>query len=176
MMGYILNYLLKISLFIIFLQNISFAEIDIQNIKKNEDGVNVDYKLNFQINDELEKLINKGISIEMTEEVIVHERRKYLPNRQLFKKINIIVIEFHPLIKKYYLKNSVNRSQYDNLNSLVDDLNRVKTIFLDLKIEDKKIYDTQIVWKINENSLPKSLQLNIKKQNWLEIDQYKFIL
>lgn len=175
-MGYILNYLLKISLVIIFLQNISFAEIDIQDIKKNEDGVNVDYKLNFQINDELEKLINKGISIEMTEEVIVHERRKYLPNREVFKKINIIVIEYHPLIKKYYLKNYVNRSQYDNLNSLVDDLNRIKTIFLDLKIEDKKIYDTQIVWKINENSLPKSLQLNIKKQNWLEIDQYKFKL
>ena len=30
--------------------------INTKDIKKNEDGVNVDYKLNFQINDELEKL------------------------------------------------------------------------------------------------------------------------
>ena len=83
MTAFFFNFLVKISSLLIFCLSSSFAEI---SVNKNDDNkIELEYALNYQMNEEFEEIIDKGISINLIEEIkIVKERHGLLLDADAF--------------------------------------------------------------------------------------------
>ena len=100
MMVYILKSLLKISLAWIVFLNISYADIIVQEQKF--DSIKIKYFLDYELDNDLKKIIEKGISIQILETITVKRKNKYLFDNVIFNITKNMKIEYHPLIKKFY--------------------------------------------------------------------------
>src|SRR5210317_655502 len=160
MTAFFFNSLLKISFLIILCSSSAMGEIIINNIDDNK--IEIEYELNYQIHNEFEKIIEKGISINILKEIY---------SQKNYKKI-----EYHPLINKYYLYDRGEKKSYLSLTELIIDINKKRE--LQLKINKKDINNNLLIinWRIEQNSLPKSLQLNLKKPDWLVLKTLTYSL
>ena len=150
------------------------GEIIVNNIDDNK--TEIEYELNYQMHKEFEKIIEKGISINVLEEIKIIKERDYFFDKEIYSQKNYKKIEYHPLINKYYLHDRGERKSYLSLNELIIDINKKKE--LQLKINKKDINNNLLIidWRIEQNSLPKSLQLNLKKPDWLVLKTLTYSL
>ena len=74
MMVYILKSLVKISLAWIVFSNISYADIIVD--EQNLDSTKIKYFLDYELDNDLKKIIEKGISIQILEKIIVKRKKK----------------------------------------------------------------------------------------------------
>ena len=170
MMVYILKSLIKISLAWIVFSNISYADIIVDG--QNLDSTKIKYFLDYELDNDLKKIINKGISIQILETIIVKRKNKYFFDNMLFKRTKNIKIEYHPLIKKFYFFEESEKFSFTDLNELVIFINKPR--YLTLKnIKDSKNKELTITWEIDQKNLPKSLQLSLKKPNWMIIKRLR---
>jgi hypothetical protein len=165
MMAFFFNFLLKISFLITLFASCAIAEII---VNKNDDGkqIQIEYELNYQMHEEFERIIDKGISINILEEIKIIKERDYFFDKEIASQKNYKRIEYHPLIKKYYFYERSEKKSYLSLTELIVDINKKRE--LQLKIDKKDINNNLLIinWRIEQNSLPKSLQLNLKKPDW----------
>jgi hypothetical protein len=166
MMVYILKSLVKISLAGIVFLNVAFADIIVD--EQNVDSIKIRYFLDYELDNDLKKIIDKGISIQILETIIVKRKNKYLFDNVLFKKIKNIKIEYHPLIKKFYFFEESEKFSFAQLNELVSFINKPRHLSIENN-KDWKNKELTITWEIDQKNLPKSLQLSLKKPNWMII-------
>lgn len=166
MMVYILKSLIKISLAWIVFSNISYADIIVN--KQNLDSTKIKYFLDYELDNDLKKIINKGISIQILETIIVKRKNKYFFDNVVFKRTKNIKIEYHPLIKKFYFFEESEKFSFTDLNELVIFINKPRYLILE-NTKDSKNKELTITWEIDQKNLPKSLQLSLKKPNWMII-------
>ena len=175
MMAFFFNFLLKISFLITLCASSAIAEII---INKNDDGkqIQIEYELNYQMHEEFEKIIDKGISINILEEIKIIKERDYFFDKEIASQKNYKRIEYHPLIKKYYFYERSEKKSYLSLTELIVDMNKKRE--LQLKIDKKDINNNLLIinWRIEQNSLPKSLQLNLKKPDWFVLKTLTYSL
>lgn len=150
------------------------GEIIVNNIDENK--IEIEYELNYQMHKEFEKIIKKGISINILEEIKIIKERDYFFDKEIVSQKNYKRIEYHPLIKKYYFYERGEKKSYLSLTELIVDMNKKKE--LQLKIDKKDINNNLLIinWRIEQNSLPKSLQLNLKKPDWLVLKTLTYSL
>jgi len=141
MMAYILKSLLKINLAWLVFFNTSYANIIIED--QALDSTKIKYFLNYELDNELKKIIDKGISIQVLETIILKRKNQYFIDHVLFKKTKNIKIEYHPLIKKYYLFEENERFSYTELNDLIRFINKPRYLTLD-NFQDSKIKNLQL--------------------------------
>lgn len=166
MMVYILKSLIKISLAWIVFSNISYADIIVD--EQNLDSTKIKYFLDYELDNDLKKIINKGISIQILETIIVKRKNKYFFDNVVFKRTKNIKIEYHPLIKKFYFFEESEKFSFSDLNELVIFINKPRYLILE-NTKDSKNKELSITWEIDQKNLPKSLQLSLKKPNWMII-------
>ena len=166
MMVYILKSLVKISLAWIVFSNISYADIIID--EQNLDSTRIKYFLDYELDNDLKKIIDKGISIQILETIIVKRKNKYFFDNVMFKRTKKFKIEYHPLIKKFYLFEENEKFSFAELNELVIFINKPRYLTLE-NSQDSKNKELTITWEIDQKNLPKSLQLSLKKPNWMII-------
>ena len=175
MMAFFFNFLLKISFLITLSASSAIAEII---VNKNDDGkqIQIEYELNYQMHEEFERIIDKGISINILEEIKIIKERDYFFDKEIASQKNYKRIEYHPLIKKYYFYERSEKKSYLSLNELIVDINKKRE--LQLKIDKKDINNHLLIinWRIEQNSLPKSLQLNLKKPDWFVLKTLTYSL
>jgi len=175
MMAFFFNFLLKISFLITLSASSAIAEII---VNKNDDGkqIQIEYELNYQMHEEFEKIIDKGISINILEEIKIIKERDYFFDKEIASQKNYKRIEYHPLIKKYYFYERSEKKSYLSLTELIVDINKKRE--LQLKIDKKDINNNLLIinWRIEQNSLPKSLQLNLKKPDWFVLKTLTYSL
>ena len=140
-MAYILKSLLKINLAWLVFFNTSYANIIIED--QALDSTKIKYFLNYELDNELKKIIDKGISIQVLETTILKRKNQYFFDHVLFKKTKNIKIEYHPLIKKYYLFEENERFSYTELNDLIRFINKPRYLTLD-NFQDSKIKNLQL--------------------------------
>ena len=150
------------------------GEIIVNNIDDNK--IEIEFELNYQIHNEFEKIIEKGISINLLEEIKIIKERDYFFDKEIYSQKNYKKIEYHPLINKYYLYDRGEKKSYLSLTELIIDINKKRK--LQLKINKKDINNNLLIinWRIEQNSLPKSLQLNLKKPDWLVLKTLTYSL
>ena len=166
MMVYILKSLVKISLAWIVFSNISYAVIIVD--EQNLDSTKIKYFLDYELDNDLKKIIDKGISIQILETIIVKRKNKYFFDNVVFKRTKNIKIEYHPLIKKFYFFEESEKFSFAQLNELVRFINKPRFLILE-NTKDPKNKELRITWEIDQKNLPKSLQLSLKKPNWMII-------
>jgi hypothetical protein len=166
MMVYILKSLVKISLAWIVFSNISYADIIVD--EQNLDSTKIKYFLDYELDNDLKKIIDKGISIQILETIIVKRKNKYFFDNVVFKRTKNIKIEYHPLIKKFYFFEEGERFSFTELDELVSFINKPRYLTLE-NFQDSKNKELTIIWEIDQKNLPKSLQLGIKKPKWMII-------
>ncbi len=166
MMVYILKSLVKISLAWIVFSNISYADIIVD--EQNLDSTKIKYFLDYELDNDLKKIIDKGISIQILETIIVKRKNKYFFYKVVFKRIKKFKIEYHPLIKKFYFFEENEKFSFAELNELVIFINKPRYLTLE-NSQDSKNKELTITWEIDQKNLPKSLQLSLKKPNWMII-------
>ena len=166
MMVYFLKSLVKISLAWIFFSNISYADIIVD--EQNLDSTKIKYFLDYELDNDLKKIIDKGISIQILETIIVKRKNKYFFDNVVFKRIKNFKIEYHPLIKKFYFFEESEKFSFAELNELVSYINKPRYLTLE-NIKDSKNKELTITWEIDQKNLPKSLQLSLKKPKWMII-------
>ena len=175
MMAFFFNFLLKISFLITLSASSAIAEII---VNKNDDGkqIQIEYELNYQMHEEFEKIIDKGIPINILEEIKIIKERDYFFDKEIASQKNYKRIEYHPLIKKYYFYERSEKKSYLSLTELIVDINKKRE--LQLKVDKKDINNNLLIinWKIEQNSLPKSLQLNLKKPDWFVLKTLTYSL
>lgn len=175
MMAFFFNFLLKISFLITLSASSAIAEII---VNKNDDGkqIQIEYELNYQMHEEFEKIIDKGISINILEEIKIIKERDYFFDKEIASQKNYKRIEYHPLIKKYYFYERSEKKSYLSLTELIVDINKKRE--LQLKVDKKDINNNLLIinWRIEQNSLPKSLQLNLKKPDWFVLKTLTYSL
>lgn len=175
MMAFFFNFLLKISFLITLCSSSAIAEII---VNKNDDGkqIQIEYELNYQMHEEFEKIIDKGISINILEEIKIIKERDYFFDKEIASQKNYKRIEYHPLIKKYYFYERSEKKSYLSLNELIVDINKKRK--LQLKLDKNDINNNLLIinWRIEQNSLPKSLQLNLKKPDWFVLKTLTYSL
>lgn len=175
MMAFFFNFLLKISFLITLCSSSAIAEII---VNKNDDGkqIQIEYELNYQMHEEFEKIIDKGISINILEEIKIIKERDYFFDKEIASQKNYKRIEYHPLIKKYYFYERSEKKSYLSLTELIVDINKKRE--LQLKVDKKDINNNLLIinWRIEQNSLPKSLQLNLKKPDWFVLKTLTYSL
>ena len=170
MMVYFLKSLVKISLAWIFFLNISYA--DIITDEQSLDSTKIKYFLDYELDNDLKKIIDKGISIHILETIIVKRENKYFFDNVVFKRIKSFKIEYHPLIKKFYFFEENEKFSFAELNELVSYINKPRYLTLE-NINDSKNKELTITWEIDQKNLPKSLQLSLKKPKWMIIKSLK---
>ncbi|MGA0448727.1 MAG: DUF4390 domain-containing protein [Methylophilaceae bacterium] len=170
MMAYILKSLLKINLAWLVFFNTSYANIIVED--QELDSTKIKYFLNYELDNELKKIIDKGISIQVLETTILKRKNQYFFDHVLFKKTKNIKIEYHPLIKKYYLFEENERFSYTELSDLIRFINKPRYLTLD-NFQDSKNKELTITWEIDQKNLPKSLQLSLKKPTWMIIKRLR---
>ena len=170
MMVYILKYLVKINLVWIVFLNISYADIIVD--EKNSDSTKIKYFLDYELDNDLKKIIEKGISIQILETIIVKRKNKYFFNNVVFKGTKNIKIEYHPLIKKFYFFEESEKFSFTQLNELIGFINKPRFLTLE-NSKDSENKELKITWEIDQRNLPKSLQLSLKKPNWMIIKSLK---
>ena len=128
------------------------------------------------MHEEFEKIIDKGISLNILEEIKIIKERDYFFDKEIVSQKNYKRIEYHPLIKKYYFYERGEKKSYLSLTELIVDMNKKKE--LQLKIDKKDINNNLLIinWRIEQNSLPKSLQLNLKKPDWFVLKTLTYSL
>ena len=128
------------------------------------------------MHEEFEKIIDKGISINILEEIKIIKERDYFFDKEIASQKNYKRIEYHPLIKKYYFYERSEKKSYLSLTELIVDINKKRE--LQLKIDKKDINNNLLIinWRIEQNSLPKSLQLNLKKPDWFVLKTLTYSL
>tara|TARA_B100000035_G_scaffold314663_1_gene331698 strand:+ start:28829 stop:29350 length:522 start_codon:yes stop_codon:yes gene_type:complete len=166
MMVYILKSLVKISFAWIVFSNISYADIIVD--EKNLDSIKIKYFLDYELDNDLKKIIDKGITIQILETIIVKRKNKYFFDNVVFKKTKNIKIEYHPLIKKFYFFEENEKFSFAELNELVIFINKPRYLTIE-NPQDSKNKVLTITWEIDQKNLPKSLQLSLKKPNWMMI-------
>ena len=166
MMVYILKSLLKISLAWIVFLNISYADIIVQEQKF--DSIKIKYFLDYELDNDLKKIIEKGISIQILETITVKRKNKYLFDNVIFNITKNMKIEYHPLIKKFYFFEENEKFSFAELNELVSFINTPRYLNFE-NTKDSKNIELTITWEIDQKNLPKSLQLSLKKPNWMII-------
>ena len=166
MMVYFLKSLVKISLAWIFFSNISYADIVVD--EQTLDSTKIKYSLGYELDNDLKKIIDKGISIQILETIIVKIKNKYFIDNVVFKRTKNIKIEHHPLIKKFYFFEENEKFSFAQLNELVSYINKPRYLTLE-NISDSKNKELTITWEIDQKNLPKSLQLSLKKPKWMII-------
>ncbi len=166
MMVYILKSLVKISLAWIVFSNISYADIIVD--EQNLDSTKIKYFLDYELDNDLKKIIDKGISIQILETIIVKRKNKYFFDNVVFKRTKNFKIEYHPLIKKFYFFEESERFSFTELNELVSFINKPRYLTLE-NSQDSKNKELTITWEIDQKNLPKSLQLSLKKPKWMII-------
>ena len=102
------------------------GEIIVNNIDDNK--TEIEYELNYQIHNEFEKIIEKGISIHLLEEIKIIKERDYFFDKEIYSQKNYKRIEYHPLINKYYLHDRGEKKSYLSINELIIDSNKKKAI------------------------------------------------
>ena len=165
-MVYILKSLVKISLAWIVFSNISYADIIID--EQNLDSTKIKYFLDYELDNDLKKIIDKGISIQILETITVKRRSKYFFDNVVFKRTNKFKIEYHPLIKKFYFFEESEKFSFAELNELVSFINKPRYLTLE-NTKHSKNKELTITWEIDQKNLPKSLQLSLKKPIWMII-------
>ena len=165
MMVYFLKSLVKISLAWIVFLNISYADIIVD---EELDSTKIKYFLDYELDNDLKKIIDKGISIQILETIIVKRKNKYFFDNVVFKRTKKIKIEYHPLIKKFYFFEENEKFSFAELNELVIFINKPRYLTLE-NTQDSKNKELIITWEIDQKNLPKSLQLSLKKPNWMII-------
>ena len=170
MMVYFLKSLVKISLAWIFFSNISYAEIVVD--EQNLDSTKIKYFLDYELDNHLKKIIDKGISIQILETIIVKRENKFLFDNVAFKRIKNFKIEYHPLIKKFYFFEENEKISFSELDELASYINKPRYLTLE-NIKDSKNKELTITWEIDQKNLPKSLQLSLKKPKWMIIKSLK---
>jgi hypothetical protein len=173
MTAFFFNFLVKISSLLIFCLSSSFAEI---SVNKNDDNkIELEYALNYQMNEEFEEIIDKGISINLIEEIKIVKERDYFFDKELYSQKNYKRIEYRPLIKKYYFYEKNEKKAYLSLAELIIDINKKRELKLKIK---KNMHNNLLIinWKIEQNTLPKSLQLNLKKPDWFVLKTLTYTL
>ena len=165
-MVYILKSLVKISLAWIVFLNISYADtiVDEQEL----DSTKIKYFLDYELDNDLKKIIDKGISIQILETIIVKRKNKYFFDNVEFKRTKKFKIEYHPLIKKFYFFEENEKYSFAELNELVSFINKPRYLTLG-NTKDSKNKELTITWEIDQKNLPKSLQLSLKKPKWMII-------
>jgi len=166
MMVYILKSLVKISLAWIFFSNISYADIIVD--EQNLDSTKIKYFLDYELDNDLKKIIEKGISIQILETIIVKRKNKYFFDNVVFKRTKKFKIEYHPLIKKFYFIEDNEKFSFAELNELVSFINKPRYLTLE-NTKDSKYKELTITWEIDQKNLPKSLQLSLKEPRWMII-------
>ena len=170
MMVYILKSLVKISLAWIVFLNISYADIIVD--EQNLDSTKIKYFLDYELDNDLKKIIDKGISIQILETIIVKRKNKYFFDNVMLKRTKNIKIEYHPLIKKFYLFEEDEKYSFKELNELVIFINKPRYLTLE-NSQDSKNKELTITWEIDQKNLPKSLQLSLKKPKWMILKSLK---
>jgi hypothetical protein len=166
MMVYIIKSLLKISLTWIVFLNVTYADIIVD--EKNLNSIKIKYFLDYELDNDLKKIIDKGISIQILETIILKRKNKYFFDNVVFKRTKNIKIEYHPLIKKFYFFEESEKFSFAQLNELVRFINKPRFLILE-NTKDPKNKELRITWEIDQKNLPKSLQLSLKKPNWMII-------
>jgi len=166
MMVYILKSLVKISLAWIVFSNISYADIIVD--EQNIDSTKIKYFLDYELDNDLKKIIDKGISIQILETIIVKRKNKYFFDNVVFKRTKKFKIEYHPLIKKFYFFEENEKFSFAELNELVSYINKPWYLTLENN-KDSRNKEITITWEIDQKNLPKSLQLSLKKPKWMII-------
>ena len=165
-MVYILKSLVKISLAWIVFSNISYADIIVD--KQNLDSTEIKYFLDYELDNDLKKIIEKGISIQILETIIVKRKNKYFFDNVVFKRTKKFKIEYHPIIKKFYFFEENEKFSFSEINELVSFINKPRYLTLE-NTKNSKNKKLTITWEIDQKNLPKSLQLSLKKPNWMII-------
>ena len=140
MMVYILKSLVKISLAWILLSNLSYADIVVD--EQNLDSTKIKYFLDYELDNDLKKIIDKGISIQILETIIVKRKNKYFFDNVVFKRTKKFKIEYHPLIKKFYFFEESEKFSFAQLNELVRFINKPRFLILE-NTKDPKIKNSQ---------------------------------
>ena len=176
MMAFFFNFLLKISFLINLCASSAIAAIIVSNNDEDGKQIQIEYELNYQMHEEFEKIIDKGISINILEEIKIIKERDYFFDKEIASQKNYKRIEYHPLIKKYYFYERSEKKSYLSLTELIVDINKKRE--LQLKIDKKDINNNLLIinWRIEQNSLPKSLQLNLKKPDWFVLKTLTYSL
>ncbi|AKO63928.1 hypothetical protein UZ34_00260 [Methylophilales bacterium MBRSF5] len=163
MMVYILKSLVKISLAWLVFSNISYADIIVD--EQNIDSTKIKYFLDYELDNDLKKIIDKGISIQILETIIVKRKNKYFFDNVVFKRTKKFKIEYHPLIKKFYFFEENEKFSFAELNKLVSYINKPWYLTLE-NTKDSRNKEITITWEVDQKNLPKSLQLSLKKPKW----------
>jgi len=166
MMVYILKSLVKISLAWILFSNLSYADIVVDEQKLG--STKIKYFLDYELDNDLKKIIDKGISIQILETIIVKIKNKYFYDDVVFKRAKNMKIEYHPLIKKFYFFEENEKFSFTELNELVSFINKPRYLTFE-NFKDSKNKELTINWEIDQKNLPKSLQLSLKKPKWMLI-------
>jgi len=166
MMVYILKYLVKISLAWIVFSNISYADIIVD--EQDLDTTKIKYFLDYELDNDLRKIIDKGISIQILETIIVKRKNKYFFDNVVFKRTKKFKIEYHPIIKKFYFFEENEKFSFAEINELVSFINKPRYLTFE-NTKDSKNKVLTITWEIDQKNLPKSLQLSLKKPKWMKI-------
>ena len=172
-MVYILKSLVKISLAWIVFSNISYADINVD--EQNLDSTKIKYLLDYELDNDLKKIIDKGISIQILETIAVIRKRKYFFDNIVLKRTKKFKIEYHPLIKKFYFFEENEKFSFAELNELVSFINKPRYLAIE-NIKDSKNKELTITWEIDQKNLPKSLQLSLKKPKWMTIKNLRYNL
>ncbi len=131
-MVYILKSLVKISLAWIVFLNISYADIIVD---EELDSTKIKYFLDYELDNDLKNIIDKGISIQILETIIVKRKNKYFIDNVVFKKTKNRKIEYHPLIKKFYFFEESERFSFAELNELVIFINTPRYLTLENSLD-----------------------------------------
>ena len=92
MMAFFFNFLLKISFLITLFASSAIAEIIVNNNDGDGKQIEIEYELNYQMHEEFEKIIDKGISINILEEIKIIKERDYFFEKQfLYQKNNLFL-------------------------------------------------------------------------------------
>ena len=172
MMGYFMQhfkkYKLKYLYLIIFIPFGLYANLSLEIL--NVDMVNkatIDYRVVGDFNEKLKEIIEKGIHIQIDEKIELIIKRNFWFDKKIAEKINHYSIEYHPLTKKYIYKDRHQEKTFNDLNSIIIELRKLKSVAINFNQKDlivkKYLYFS---WMVNKQKLPKSFQINIFQNQW----------
>ncbi|MEK9771493.1 MAG: DUF4390 domain-containing protein [Nitrosomonadales bacterium] len=143
--------------------NLTLEVIDI-DLEKN---ASIDYRIDGHFDNNLKKIIEKGIHIQIDQKIEILKKRKFLFDKKLGEKISNYSIEYHPLIKKYILRVGQQEIRFNDLDSIILEFKKLKNVEINFDQsnapEEKYLYFS---WTVNKKKLPKSFQVNIFRNHW----------
>lgn len=129
--------------------------------------LNAEFELKFH--PALEEAINKGISLHFLVEFQIVSPRKYWFDDEIETATQSIVLSYHALTRQYLVNQSSHQKSFSSLAEAKEAISRLSDwkVLKKSQIEDGEVYQAALLMRLDQNKLPKQLQIDaMSSEEW----------